>query len=226
MALPLGRDNRNSPITINPDVNTLSCRHPSHGVERYQRSFPVTMTSPEMGGGHSQPEWCNSAKGTLAGQYPGGNFSVTGSSESTKNHCSPFNCPQYTYVCTLQVDADPVYKVAVGPECRQEWRRHNTKPFRFLLFLSCVYALSPGRSQSRLLSNDLKYASVKRQLSQSGGATQLAIVSTISAAIAASFGTVVGSLVPLCAICLIALLKMGKEAFRQAEYLDVKVRPE
>jgi hypothetical protein len=115
----VGRDNNNSPITINPDVNTLSCRHPSHGVERYQRSFPVTMTSPEMGGGHSQPEWCNNAKATLAGQFPGGNFSVSGSSESTKNHCPPFNCPQYTYVCTLKVDADPVYKVAVGPECRQ-----------------------------------------------------------------------------------------------------------
>jgi hypothetical protein len=114
----VGRDINNSPVTVNPNPSTLTCRHPSHGIERYQRSFPVTMTSPEMGGGHSQPEWCNSVIGTLSGQYPGGHFTISGSSESAKNHCPPFNCPQYTYVCTVNADADPVYKTAVGPECR------------------------------------------------------------------------------------------------------------
>lgn len=113
-----GRDINNSPITINPDPNTLSCRHPTHGVEHYQRTFAETKTSGEMGGGHTQDEWCNSAIGTLSGQYPGGNFTVTGKSESSRNHCWPSNCPQYTYVCTIKVEADPVYRVAVGPECR------------------------------------------------------------------------------------------------------------
>jgi hypothetical protein len=108
-----GRD-----VTINPDPEKLTCRHSSHGVERYQRAFNVTRTSGEMGGGHTQDEWCNNVIGALSGEYPGGNFSVVGKDERSKNHCWPSNCPQYTYICTVRVEADPVYKAAVGPECR------------------------------------------------------------------------------------------------------------
>ena len=114
----IGRDAINSPITVNPAPHSQPCRDPSHGVERYQRVLPPTvMTSEEMGGGHNQGEWCNRAMQTLAGQYRDGRFTALSSGESTNNHCAPFNCPQYTYTCTIQVEADPVYKSAVGPEC-------------------------------------------------------------------------------------------------------------
>jgi hypothetical protein len=114
----VGRDAINSPITVNPAPHSQPCRDPSHGVERYQRVLPgVVMTSEEMGGGHNQGEWCNRAKQTLAGTYRDGRFTVLSSGESTNNHCAPFNCPQYTYTCTFQVEADPVYVSAVGPEC-------------------------------------------------------------------------------------------------------------
>jgi hypothetical protein len=114
----IGRDNNNSPITINPDPNKRSCRDPTHGIERYERSFPVTRESPEMGGGHNQTEWCDSLIENLRGEFPGGNFTPLDSGEHTNNHCPPFNCPQYVYTCTVQVQADPVYALAVGPECR------------------------------------------------------------------------------------------------------------
>jgi hypothetical protein len=114
----IGRDNVNSPITINPAPHSQPCRDPSHGIERYQRVLPpVVITSEEMGGGHTQPEWCNRAIQSLAGTYRDGRFTVLSSGESTQNHCPPFNCPQYTYTCTIQVQADPVYKSAIGPEC-------------------------------------------------------------------------------------------------------------
>jgi hypothetical protein len=77
-------------------------------VERYGREFDVTRESPEMGGGHTQPEWCESMKATLRGEQPGADFSVVRSGEHTNNHCSPFNCPQYVYTCTIHVRADPV----------------------------------------------------------------------------------------------------------------------
>jgi hypothetical protein len=114
----IGRDNNNSPITINPAPHSQPCRHPSHGIERYGRILPPSViTSEEMGGGHSKEEWCTKAIQSLAGSYPDGRFTVVSSGDSVKNHCVIVNCPQYTYTCTIQVEADPVYKSAVGPEC-------------------------------------------------------------------------------------------------------------
>jgi hypothetical protein len=54
----------------------------------------------------------------------------------------------------------------------------------------------------------------------------MVIVSTIAADVAVNLGVVAGALVPFCAICLIAVLKLGTEAFCQAEQLDVSVGPE
>jgi hypothetical protein len=77
-----------------------------------------------------------------------------------------------------------------------------------------------------LCTKNRKYTSLRKRLSKSGTNTQLAIVSSISAAVGGSFGVVAGSLIPVCAICLIAVLKMGKEAFCEAKELNVKVGPE
>jgi hypothetical protein len=104
-----------------------------------------------------------------------------------------------------QIDAPPGVAFARSPEY---WNSLKTE-FHILL-----------------CTKNRKYASVRKSLSKSGDKTQLTIVSAISAAVGGSFGVVAGSLVPLCAICLIAVLKMGKEAFCQARKLDVKVSPE
>lgn len=112
----VGHDN-NGQITLNPAPHSGPCRDKAHGVESYGRSFVEVVTSPEMGGGHNQDEWCNTAMLSLAGKYPGGHFAKKSSSETSQNHCSPFNCPQYTYTCNINVDAEPIYKLAKGPEC-------------------------------------------------------------------------------------------------------------
>jgi hypothetical protein len=95
-----------------------ACRDPSHGVERYAREFDVTRESPEMGGGHSQPEWCNNLMGTLRGEQPLGQFSVVSSGEHTNNHCAPFNCPQYVYSCTIHVKTDPIWIEKISSACK------------------------------------------------------------------------------------------------------------
>ena len=59
------------------------------------------------GSGYSTGNWCNNLINMLRGQNPGGEFSVVSTSEDTKNTCSPFNCPQYLYHCTVHVKADP-----------------------------------------------------------------------------------------------------------------------
>jgi hypothetical protein len=53
----------------------------------------------------------------------------------------------------------------------------------------------------------------------------MTIVSTIAAAIAGSVGITAGALVPICAICLIAVLKVGKETFCGMKDLDIKIPP-
>lgn len=64
-----------------------------------------------------------------------------------------------------------------------------------------------------LCSHDRRYAKLKRDLAQQGGKSQTVIVSAISAAVAAQLGAAIGAVVPLIAICLITLLKLGKEAY-------------
>jgi hypothetical protein len=77
-----------------------------------------------------------------------------------------------------------------------------------------------------LCTKHRKYGKLRNNLAKSNDKAQLAVVSGISAAIAGSLGVVAGELVPICAICLIAVLKLGKEAFCQAKTLDVRVGPE
>jgi hypothetical protein len=77
-------------------------------IKAYQKEFDVTKQSPEMGGGHSQPEWCDALKGSLRKEYLGADFSVIKSGEHTNNQCPPFNCPRYVYTCTIHVRADPI----------------------------------------------------------------------------------------------------------------------
>jgi hypothetical protein len=75
-----------------------------------------------------------------------------------------------------------------------------------------------------LCTDDKKYAELKRRLATAADKSQTAMVSTISAGVAGSIGLVPALLVPVCAMCLIAVLKMGKEAFCRAQRLDVKLR--
>jgi hypothetical protein len=96
---PLLSPGTSASATPRPDPNR---------VPRYTREFDVTRESPEMGGSHNQGEWCTNVIGTLRGEHPQGQFSVVTSGEHINNHCSPFNCPQYVYKCTVHVKTDPV----------------------------------------------------------------------------------------------------------------------
>ena len=80
------------------------------------RSFDVTRTSPEMSGGHTQPEWCSQVIGQLRGEYSAGTFSVLSSSETSRSGCAPFNCPLYTYHCTVHVDVGAITRAGACPQ--------------------------------------------------------------------------------------------------------------
>jgi hypothetical protein len=84
-----------------------TCRVPSNGIESYGSTQVVTLTSPRMGGGHSQPEWCNQAIQSLRPAHPqDAQFTVVSSSENSHS------------TCVIRIDSQPVYKEAPSPECK------------------------------------------------------------------------------------------------------------
>jgi hypothetical protein len=74
-------------------------------------------------------------------------------------------------------------------------------------------------------TNDKKYSSLKKSLSTSADKSQTTIVATIAAGMAAQFGVVAGVLVPFVAMCLIVLIRLGKEAFCAASKWSTPLIP-
>ena len=66
-----------------------------------------------------------------------------------------------------------------------------------------------------ICTEDKKYAHLRGQFQKASVKSQTAIVSMIAAAVAASLGVIAGSLVPLCALALLAVVRVGQNAFCQ-----------
>ncbi|KIO48336.1 hypothetical protein [Nitrosospira sp. NpAV] len=64
-----------------------------------------------------------------------------------------------------------------------------------------------------LCTDDKKYDELRRELKSSGGKTSATILSIITASIGSKLGFEAGTIVSLVALCLYALLKIGKEAY-------------
>jgi hypothetical protein len=80
------------------------------------------------------------------------------------------------------------------------------------------YAVPPGywahlKEEFRLFlcTKDKKYEHLRKQLSTSADKSHTTIVATIAAAMAVHFGVAAGVLVPFCALCLLAMVRIGKE---------------
>jgi hypothetical protein len=96
--------------TATPSPDAKACRHPSHSVETYRRTFVVTRGSGWRGGGYGQARWCNDLVSILPGEQSGADLAVISHGERSESTCPPFNCPQYNYTCSVQVQAEPLYK--------------------------------------------------------------------------------------------------------------------
>jgi len=64
-----------------------------------------------------------------------------------------------------------------------------------------------------LCTDDKKYDDLRKKLKSSASATSTTILTSIAAAIGSTLGFEAGAIVGLVALCLYALLKMGKEAY-------------
>ncbi|MCR5867730.1 hypothetical protein [Aquincola sp. J276] len=94
------------------------CRLPDHGVESWGYDVVVSRSSNWRGGGGSQPGYCAELQAQLRGEYPDAQEVITrSSSESSRNTCAPFNCPNYQYHCTITVRGKPVFKELESKKC-------------------------------------------------------------------------------------------------------------
>ncbi len=64
-----------------------------------------------------------------------------------------------------------------------------------------------------LCTDDKKYRDLRKKLRESGNVTSTTILTMISAAIGSSLGFEAGFIVGLVAVCLYAVIKIGKEAY-------------
>lgn len=72
-----------------------------------------------------------------------------------------------------------------------------------------------------LCSDDRKYESLRKDITRKGAKLGQPIVYSISGAMASQFGITAGVMVPFCAMILLAIAKMGKEAYCAASELNV-----
>lgn len=95
----------------------IACRDASHGIERYNKRTKVTRESNWFGGGFSQPVWCKQLTAMLKGKNPLSVMRVVSSSERSESKCKPFNCPQYKYSCTIEIQSAPIFVMRESPAC-------------------------------------------------------------------------------------------------------------
>lgn len=66
-------------------------------------------------------------------------------------------------------------------------------------------------------TDDTKYEATRRRLAETSGEGRTIIVAIVAAAVSEALGFAAGALTPFCVLCLIALLRLGKEAFCKSE---------
>jgi hypothetical protein len=97
--------------------------------------------------------------------------------------------------------------------------RYMTKPVK----LGELWKRVKDEFDTLLCTNDRRYASFRRKLKAYSKHGETAIVSTIAAAVAKDVGVEAGVLTQFCALLLLAVLKVGKEAYCEGGGLDVKL---
>lgn len=76
-----------------------------------------------------------------------------------------------------------------------------------------------------ICTREKKYESLRKELGSTQKKSQTVVVSVIAATMADQFGVAVGVITPFCALCLVAIVRLGKEAFCASKSLQVTVRP-
>ena len=94
------------------------CRHPAHGVEKWNGENQWAADSGWRGGGSSPGEYCGAQLLTRQQKYPERKIELVDSGEEHKSEYTPFKHDYYKYKCSFREYWDPVYKLAISEHCR------------------------------------------------------------------------------------------------------------
>ncbi len=95
------------------------CRHPAHGVEKWNSQNEWTADSGWRGGGSSPGEYCGTQLLSRQRKYPDRKVELIDSGEEHKSEYTPFKHDYYKYSCSFRESWDPVYKLVVSENCPQ-----------------------------------------------------------------------------------------------------------
>lgn len=124
-------------VTVQP-TGYKTCRHISHGVERFANSENVNRQSGWRSGGSSQPEQCGIMKNNYARAHTGRDIVWTNERSSESSRKDFFGHVQYNYKCSAIANWNAIYHNIASEACgrldpvRQESRdpkqcEHPTK---------------------------------------------------------------------------------------------------
>lgn len=93
----------------------LACRHPNHGVEKWNQENQYQADSGWVGGGSSPDEFCGKEILERQKNYPERDIKLVSSSEDKKEEF--LRRFYYRYYCKISEHWDPVYKLSQSPAC-------------------------------------------------------------------------------------------------------------
>lgn len=93
------------------------CRHPAHGIEKWNGENQWTADSGWRGGGSSPGEYCGAQLLIRYQKYPERKIDLIDSGEEHKSEYTPFKHDYYRYRCLFQEYWDPVYQLVVSEHC-------------------------------------------------------------------------------------------------------------
>lgn len=109
-------------VVSGPCADFPACRHPSHGIERYEVNEMIGDESEwRYGGGNpkaNQPSWCSDLLGQLQAKYPQSSFTQGASREQEGFDNAVFRTgAKYKYYCEYRRLERPIYQEKKSVAC-------------------------------------------------------------------------------------------------------------
>lgn len=93
------------------------CRHPSHGIEKWNNKELWAIDSGWRKGGSSPIQFCGAQKLQRESKFPDRDVVLINASEKHRSEFDPFKRDYYLYTCTFEDRWNPVYKLERSEFC-------------------------------------------------------------------------------------------------------------
>ncbi|MCS0218832.1 hypothetical protein [Vibrio alginolyticus] len=102
---------------VSEDPQFKECRHPSHGIEKWNNKELWSIDSGWLKGGSSPIQFCGAQKLQRENKFPDRDVVLINASEKHRSEFDPFKRDYYLYTCTFEDRWSPVYRLARSELC-------------------------------------------------------------------------------------------------------------